>query len=246
MDTNMHTTSGNNSERNHPDTIKTLTHLDRILLHLSRPAVDRQEYETAEQRLGVIIGNIKRILNGNPGYTDERIVRIFQEVIFGGIRLQPTRNTGHGESFLGSTLARRIGNCTGLTSIYLAAARPLGVPMFASFGDTHVRVILRGSSRDTIIEPMNKGMVEAAKKNMTGTWRTLTDREFVAVILNNRAAFLYAKKQEWRACARDLRAALHLFPEHPDIPHNLQEIQQFLSEQVRRGEAREDDPLQHS
>jgi hypothetical protein len=229
----MNTTSDNSSEGYHRDTINTLSHLDRILLRLSRPAVDRREYETAERQLGVITGNIKRILNENPGCTDERIVRTFQEVIFGGMRLQPTRDTGHGESFLGSTLARGIGNCTGLTSIYLAAARPLDLPMFASFEDTHVRVILLGRSGDTIIEPMNKGMVEAAKKSMAGTRRILTDREFVAVILNNRAAFLYAKKQEWRACARDLRAALHLFPEHPDIPHNLREIQRSLGDEHR-------------
>ena len=210
--------------------IKTLDRLPRVMLCLSRPVVEKDERQIVEQRLCFLTENIRRIVDSNSPGIDDRVVQTFSEAIFGILRLRSTRNVEHDESFLGSVLARGVGNCTGLTSVYLAAARTLGVPMFAVFEEGHVQVLYHGSNKDMIIETVRNGRVLNFDGNGHVSRRILNDREFVAVILNNRAAYLHARDGNWIAAARDLRLAVRLFPEHPDVHRNLYEIEMSLAQ----------------
>lgn len=200
-----------------------LQHLPSILLNLSVPAIRREERDEARLKMDVISGNLRRIL-GSGRVDDDAVPRVFQEVIFGGMRLVPVRDSGHGESFLGSTLLKRAGNCTGLTSVYLAAARELGIDMRAILIDDHVEVLLLGGERDYLIETVSKGMVLSWEQKLAATGRILTDREFLALVLNNRAAFVYAPAGKRRGCERDLRAALRLFPDYSGARDNLRKL----------------------
>lgn len=206
-----------------------------VLIDLSSPFLSIDDHPIVERRKRALLYSLQRSFADKMlGQTNqEQTIGVLQRAIFAGVRLSSSSSPDRGESLLGRVLAKGVGDCVGLVSVYLGIARLFGINMRAAFADKHVFLVFDWESGNATIETTRKGMIQEmnlpAYLQDGSTWipyketqaRTLTDREFLGVVLNNRAIFYYAKRRDWKSVQRDLMQAKEFFPDHPDIEHNM-------------------------
>lgn len=151
-------------------------------------------------------------------WPQEQQINVFNRMIFCELGMRYSWR-GSGDDFLlVPTLRNRAGNCLGLTTIYIAIAAALDVPIRPLLFDGHIAAAHLGKLKPVRIEPTRCGAVidESLARRLYGDCegRCLSDQEFLAVHLSNRAAFVLAPAGQKKAALELLDAALGLFPEY--------------------------------
>lgn len=151
------------------------------------------------------------------------------------------RRSDTSEDFsLTSTLIHRGGNCLGLTSVYCALSGPLGLDVCALLYEGHVAPCLVREGRRPF--PIHLGGAGGTtfhrsvgqKPGRERSGRPLTNREFLAVHMANRAVFLLVPAGEEARAMAQLDRCLELFPEYVGGRINRAAL---LAQMGRTGEA---------
>ncbi len=124
-------------------------------------------------------------------------------------------------------LARRCGNCLGLTVLALAVAERLGMPLHGVYLPSHCFLRYEGGGGRINIETAEKGAdwSDARYAEMFGVTadrpylRSLRNGEMVGVYLKSLGAALSRDGRDDEALAL-YRCASHCAPEVPDVPYN--------------------------
>ncbi len=147
--------------------------------------------------------------------------RQFQSVVFGESGFALSSDNPCTDFTLTGTLCRRRGSCLGLTTVYACIAAALRLPMVPLLFDYHVAVAHAGISPPLHIELTRRGMVFRADGFSSQFGLTfgasnglLTDGQFLAVHLSNRAAFVLAPGGRLGDACSALDGAIELFPEY--------------------------------
>jgi regulator of sirC expression with transglutaminase-like and TPR domain len=113
--------------------------------------------------------------------------------------------------YVQTVLDRRIGNCLGLSALYLLVAEALGIPLVPILATRHVFVRYDDGKHKQNIETTRRG--RDLPDPFYGDLRVLSKREFVALMLVTRAAYAHAPQARWDLAERDLAQAVVLFPD---------------------------------
>lgn len=116
------------------------------------------------------------------------------------------------------TLHDRAGNCLGLTTVYIALAKALSLPVQPLLFDGHIAAAFVGSEEPMHIEPSRAGAVltvQIARRMRSGrVGRILSDEELLAVHLSNRAAFVMTPAGQLEQALGLIDASLTLFSDY--------------------------------
>lgn len=128
---------------------------------------------------------------------------------------------------LDRVLARRRGNCLGLTSVYLSLAERLDIPLGGVYVPSHCFVRYAGNGASINIETAEEGgnlpddwyMKKYRLKRGSPYLRTLGRKELIGVYLNSVGAS-YSRKGKEAEALRIYAEAGRFFPQLPDIHFN--------------------------
>lgn len=163
------------------------------------------------------------------GGTDVRgAVEAFGRVLFGDLGFAYDPASGNPDNFLPDrVLARRKGNCLGLTVLYLALAERLGVPLRWGYAPSHCFPRFEEGDRCVNAETAENGALTSDERyarefGLSGDrpyLTTLGRREMIGLYLKSQGAALSRRNDEERALRAYDIAALY-YPCLPDIPFN--------------------------
>lgn len=115
------------------------------------------------------------------------------------------------------TLNRRGGSCLGITTVFMVLSEAWGLPFRPFLMEGHIALIHLDATLPLIIEPLpnrycNEPVIE--HRTITEHERILTNGEFLAVHLSNRATFVYARAGLMDDAVFLIDSALELFPDY--------------------------------
>lgn len=180
----------------------------------------------AEKELERLAGRILAILDGSR--EPRRVVSAVNGVLFGEERFVYDAEAGNPDNFLlDRVLARRKGNCLGISAVYLALAERLGIPLGGVHVPSHCFVRYDDGVARINIEPAEQGGGRSddryAVEFRVGAGRpylaTLGKAEFLGLFLKSVGAAYSRRGMEDKAL-ETYRAAAEHFPGLPDAHYN--------------------------
>jgi regulator of sirC expression with transglutaminase-like and TPR domain len=179
-----------------------------------------------EKEVGRLAGRVSSIMGNNKG--PRKIVSALNRAVFGEEKYTYDPVAGDPENYLlHRVVARKRGNCLGLTVLYLAVAERVGIPLHGSYVPSHCFVRYEENGARCNVEMGEKGAERedgwyARKFGLADErpyLKTLGKREMVGVYLKSLAA-AYSKKAMQEEALRLLGAAALYSPELPDVYFN--------------------------
>lgn len=149
-----------------------------------------------------------------------RVADTIRHVIFHRCRFGMEVNWQGDDFTLTATLNNRRASCLGLALLYVSIADLMGLPLFVVLYDGHVSIRYASREATLHIEPLYRGkvcppsLVETffSPPHPEGYGVPLSRSQLLAVVLSNRAAFLHAAREDFRATLDELEQAVTLFP----------------------------------
>ncbi|GAB61050.1 MAG: tetratricopeptide repeat protein [Candidatus Jettenia sp.] len=114
------------------------TSLARIVLKIAQESYPEIDIEQYIEKLNTIIKNIKTILNDER--EPEKIIKTMNSVLFKELKFQYVQAGGLEYISLHKVLDTRIGNCEGLSILYLCIAEELHLPIYGVSVPEHIFV----------------------------------------------------------------------------------------------------------
>ena len=155
---------------------------------------------------------------GKPKWRIHRLNRLF----FSELGLQAVSARADPSAMYVQTVVNRcVGNCLGLTMLYLLVGETIGIPLVPVLGDRHVFVRYDDGRIKQNIETTRRGrsvpdcLYSAPQRGSLRDRRlhVLSKGEFMALTLVTRAAYAYIPAESWELAKRDLDQAFALFPD---------------------------------
>lgn len=205
--------------------------LGKTLLRLSAEA-DREltggspGISSAEKELDRLSGRVLAATGGDR--EPRRVVSALNRVLFEEERFAYDPVAGNPDNFLlNRVLARKRGNCLGLTGVYLCLAERMGIPLRAVYVPSHCFVRYEDAAARINIEPGDRGGERSderyAREFGVGRNRpylgTLGEAEFLGVFLKSLGAAYSRRGMEEKALETYRRAA-EAYPGLPDAYYN--------------------------
>ncbi len=171
----------------------------------------------------------RNVLARTGGLKDPaRTVSALNRVLFEDEEFTYDPAPGNPESFLlDRVLARKRGNCLGLSAVYLSLAERLEIPLGGVYVPSHCFVRFEGNGARINVETGEEG-VEHNDGWYSGKYRlkegspylqTLGKREMIGVYLKNIGA-AYSRKGREKEALRRYREASLCYPDLPDVHYN--------------------------
>jgi len=200
--------------------------LDLAAAALALAPLDRFDREACLERLDRLCRGIRRRLGG--GESPEEVLEVLRRAL-----LPATRMVGwaerRGSSYLPVVVEGYAGNCLGLTSLYLAVAERLDLPLHAVASPRHVFVRWDDGAVRLNVDPVSRGAMEpdehyldpgpglriVPKALESGVYlRSLSKREALGIVLANYSADLLLREKPLEALEMADRSLL-LGPRNP-------------------------------
>lgn len=179
-----------------------------------------------EKEVGRLAGRVSSVMGKNE--SPRKIISALNRVVFGEEEFTYDPLAGDPENYLlHRVVARKRGNCLGLTVLYLAVAEKVGVPLHGSYVPSHCFVRYEENGARCNVEMGEKGAEREdawyARKFDLAEGRpylqTLGKREMIGVYLKSLAA-AYSKKGMQEEALRLLGVAALYSPGLPDVHFN--------------------------
>lgn len=180
-----------------------------------------------EEEIGRLADRVRPALRGRNDpreviSTLNRFLFVEEGFVYDGVAGNPDNY------LLDRVIARRRGNCLGLTALYLLLAEDLSIPMFGVYLPSHCFVRYEDAGVRINIETGEKGGEWADERYLRefrlagrGSYlRSLSGKEMVAVYLKSLGATFSRKKRD-DAALRLYREAALLYPTLPDLYFNV-------------------------
>jgi regulator of sirC expression with transglutaminase-like and TPR domain len=180
-----------------------------------------------QQEIAAIAGSIGNKFKENPS---EDILNIMNRTIFDDLGIQPMPDSINITfDCLTVLLKTRKASCVGLTSLYLALAEQLDLPLYGVLVPGHVFVRYQSDSICINVETLRKGVQRTDEfyrdyfKPNPGTkyyMRNLSKKEFIAICLFN-LGNEYAKRGLDENAIDKYNSVCRLFPDFEEAKDNL-------------------------
>lgn len=200
------------------------------ILAISRGSADLTGRPTdgilVEKEVGRLAGRVSTLMGNTK--SPRTIVSALNRAVFGEGKYAYDPVAGDPENYLpDGVIARKRGNCLGLTILYLAVAERVGIPLHASYVPSHCFVRYEEGGTRCNVEMGEKGAEreDAWYVRKFGLSEghpyldTLGKREMVGVYLKSLAA-AYSRKGKQEDALRLLGAAVLYSPALPDVYFN--------------------------
>lgn len=179
-----------------------------------------------EKEVGRMASRVSSIMGNTKG--PRRMVSALNRVVFGEEKYAYDSVAGDPQNYLlDRVVARKRGNCLGLTVLYIAIAERVGVPLHGSYVPSHCFVRYEENGVPCNVE-MGEGGAERDDKWYARKFdlaegrpylKTLGKREMIGVYLKSLAA-AYSKNAAQEEALRLLGAAALYNPGLPDVYYN--------------------------
>lgn len=123
--------------------------------------------------------------------------------------------------YIHTVLNQKIGNCLGLSALYLAVGDSLEIPFVPMLVNEHVFIRYDDGKLQRNIETTHNGSNwidclyagTSSSSNENNGFRVLSRREFLALVLVAHCVYIYAPQERWKKAYNDLELSIQLFPE---------------------------------
>ena len=195
-------------------TLQTFPDMTRCLLSLEQFQFDEKLYEKACEKLEWLAAGFQKEIAVNKDRTPFDTARSFRRYLAVegiGVAAQP-----EWEYFtLCGTLLNKAGSCLGLTTLHFALGEMSELPMRTVLFEGHIVPVYMDGETPIYIETTRRSstMYERSIQQLHGTpVKLLSNEEFLAVHLSNRATFVYARAGLMDDAVFLIDSALELFP----------------------------------
>ena len=196
--------------------LQTFPEITKSILALEQFQFDQERYKIACEKLTKLAEGFQKEIDANKKRTHFDTARTFRRFLSEegfGVSTEP-----EWECFtLCGTLLKNAGSCLGLTTLHIALGEMLLFPMRASLFEGHIAAVYMDGETPIYIETTRRSstMYEHSIRQLHGIpVKLLSQEEFLAVHLSNRATFVYARAGLMDDAVFLIDSALEIFPDY--------------------------------
>jgi regulator of sirC expression with transglutaminase-like and TPR domain len=188
--------------------------LTDTLFALERLQFQGKSWQRASVYLSELVGAVdhKRL---NSQLPEEQAAQLWG-VLFEKESFRAYRDCESTHFTLCDTLNRRGGSCLGIATVFMVLAEAWDMPFRPLLTEGHISLVHPEADPPLILEPLPSqyGKLPLDHRTITQLEKILTNEEFLAVHLSNRATFVYARAGLMDDAVFLIDSALELFPDY--------------------------------
>ena len=178
----------------------------------------------ASQRIDHLVESLRNLNTKQRSFQHQ--IRSLNRVLFREHGLRFRASDPSRDFTLSGTLLDGRGNCLGLTTVYMAVADRVEIPVRPMLYEGHVAICFEVDGQFYPIEVSRGGAILQGRLadmmySGKGMGQVLTNTQLLAVHMSNQAAFIYVPQDDFESAQSLLECAVDSFPEYTAAWINL-------------------------